>query len=86
MLYSKESDMKGTWKILNSMIKGNNSVNSYPEKFKDNGSHITDCKSIANGFNSFFTNVGPSLASKITTPHEIQCIFKTMGTSNLNLI
>ena len=75
--------MKGTWKILNNIIKSNNSGNTYPEKFKDNGSYITDCKSIANCFNSFFTNVGPSLASKITVPHESQCLFKIMGT-NLN--
>ena len=35
------------------MIKGNDSGNTYPEKFKDNGSYITDCKSIGNGFNIF---------------------------------
>ena len=84
LLNSKQSDIKGTWKILNSMIKGNSSGNSYPEKFNDNGNCITDCKAIANGFNNFFTNVGPSLASKITAPNDNQCIFNTMGPSNVN--
>ena len=61
------------------MIKGNSSGNRYREKFNDNGNCITDCKAIANGFNNFFTNVGPSLASKITAPNDNQCIFNTMG-------
>ena len=38
-----------------------------PELFKLDGKLITDKIDIANQFNTFFTNIGPSLASKITT-------------------
>ena len=65
------------------MIKGSKMCNSYPEKFYDNSGCITDSKSIAQGFNTFFTNVGPALASKIKAPCVPQSIFKTMGSRNL---
>ena len=38
-----------------------------PEFFKLDGKIITDKTDIANQFNTFFTHIGPSLASKITT-------------------
>ena len=38
-----------------------------PEFFKLDGKIITDKNDIANKFNTFFTNIGPSLASTITT-------------------
>ena len=38
-----------------------------PELFKLDGKIITYKIDIANQFNTFFTNIGPSLASKITT-------------------
>ena len=34
----------------------------------DDGAEIKDPKMIANRFNDFFTNIGPSLASKIPPP------------------
>ena len=40
-------------------------------RFFINNVIITDKKSIANGFNSFFTNIGPSLASEI--PSDKRC-------------
>ena len=45
-------------KILNSMINGSKICSSYPENFYGSSSYITDSKSIAQYFNSFFTNVG----------------------------
>ena len=62
LLYEKKDDIKGTWKIINSMIKGNKSNVSYPEESHDKGQCIKNGKSIADGFNNFFTNVGPTLA------------------------
>ena len=38
-----------------------------PELFKLDGKIITDKNNLANKFNTFFTNIGPSLASTITT-------------------
>ena len=79
----KKNDVKGTWKILNSLIKGSNTVRNYPEKFYNDNKCVTNKKDIANGFNNFFTNVGPSLASKIVSPVK-DSIHKTMSKGNIN--
>ena len=83
LLYEKKDDIKGTWKIINSMIKGNKSNVSYPEEFYDKGQCIKNGKTIADGFNKFFTNVGPTLAANIKTPVTAQSIFETMGMKNV---
>ena len=36
-----------------------------PDYFKHNGEIISGPKNIANGFNDFFTKIGPELASAI---------------------
>jgi hypothetical protein len=60
--------MKKTWQTLNNIL-GRNKVTKPPSHFIDNnGSEITDHKTIANKFNDFFTNIGPSLAKKISPP------------------
>ena len=85
LLYEKKDDIKGTSKIINSMIKGNKSNVSYPEEIYDKGEYIKNGKSIADGFNTFFfTNVGPTLAANIKTPVTAQSIFETMGMKNVN--
>ena len=78
LLYEKKDDIKGTWKIINK------SNVSYPEEFYDKGQCIKNGKSIADGFNNFFTNVGPTLAANIKTPVTAQSIFETMGMKNVN--
>ena len=83
LLYEKKDDIKGTWKIIHNMIKGNKSNVSYPEEFYDKGQCIKSGKSIADGFNNFFTNVGPTLAANIKTPVTEQSIFETMGMKNV---
>ena len=80
----RKMDIKGTWKIINSMIKGNKTNVSYPEEFYDKGQCIKNGKSIADGFNNFFTSVGPTLAANIKTPATAQSIFETMGMKNVN--
>ena len=63
--YSEKGDIKGTWKILKEIInKINNKITS-PQSFKYNETVITDPKSIADHFNEYFINIGPSLSSKI---------------------
>ena len=83
LLCEKERDIKGTWKVLNSLIKGGNTVTSYPDKFICNDKCVKNKKDIANGFNNFFTNVGPSLARKIISPAN-GSVYPTMGESNLH--
>ena len=62
------NNVKATWKILNNIITKKNSVNLFPDKFYENGVEITNKIDIANGFNKFFVNVGPTLAKNISDP------------------
>ena len=53
-----------TWKILNQVIK-RSKRNSVIGEIIDNNRNITDKHVIANKFNTYFTNIGSNLASKI---------------------
>ena len=59
-----KSNLRNCWRILKEVInkKKRSTVSS---KFIVNNSVITDKKSVANGFNTFFTNIGPTLANNI---------------------
>ena len=64
------SNPKKTWQILNS-LRDNSKKNKDPNKdFKINCEATSDTKQIADGFNIFFTNIGPTLANKIETTKE----------------
>ena len=65
LLKMYKNDIKGTWKILNSVIKKSNCNNMYPEEFVNNNQVINGDENIANGFNDFFVNIGPNLANNI---------------------
>ena len=63
-LEHERGNMRNTWKILNSFLRC--SKKSPSRKFSHGGIDITDPKQIANGFNQYFANVGPALASSIS--------------------
>jgi hypothetical protein len=64
-LDSYKNNMKKTWQTLNNLL-GRNVKPKTPSHFTDDdGSEIKDPIEIANKFNNFFTNIGPSLAAKI---------------------
>ena len=64
-LENHKYNIKGLWSILNKIIKkGSLSIN-YPLCFIDKGETISHLNDIANGFNDFFVNIGPTLASDI---------------------
>ena len=65
LLNQHKKNIKESWKILNKCINKGRIAPIYPDTFKINGKNTTNTKEIANGFNSFFSNVGPSLASKL---------------------
>ena len=58
------NDSKETWKTINRFIKGGKS-STMPNTFVKDGCNITGSGNIANEFNNFFVNLGPSLAEKI---------------------
>ena len=58
--------MKETWKIINDLMNKKSSTrSSYPTEFMENGSIISGNMNIAEHFNSFFANIGPTLAEGI---------------------
>ena len=59
----KKHNMKNTWKILNSILRS--PKKSICDKFVANRNIINEPKQIADGFNKYFANIGPSLANSI---------------------
>ena len=62
-LQEKEKhNMKNTWNILNSVLRSSKKTLG---GFVDGNKIFSDSKEIANEFNNFFANIGPSLAASI---------------------
>ena len=62
-----KGNLKKSWNVLREVINKRKSESSC-SRFIINENITTDKVQIANGFNSFFVNVGPSLANKIRFP------------------
>ena len=75
--------MKGTWAILNTIIKKGHQAPSYPQEFVDNdGSVVKNSMDIANGFNKLFVDIGQNLAKNIEPPSENVTVENFLGNSN----
>ena len=59
-----QNNLKSSWKLLKEIINRKKATTSN-SRFIINGNMSTDKGLIAEGFNSFFINVGPTLANKI---------------------
>ena len=62
-----KNDTKNTWKIIKEITNRNNIKKHIPCLFNVEGETITDKSKIANKLNTYFTKIGPTLASKINT-------------------
>ena len=61
-----ENNIKNTWKIMKVIIgKAKVYNDNFPKILSIDKKEITDKKTIAEEFNSYFINVGPKLATKI---------------------
>ena len=61
-----KGNIKETWIIINSVInKQSKKKKMCCTAFNSNGHKISGDKNVANGFNQFFVNIGPALASNI---------------------
>ena len=60
-----KNDVKRTWSIINGILHTKNNKSPIPDALKFGSNIIHDPKQIANAFNDFFVNVGPTLASNI---------------------
>ena len=56
---------KKTWSVIKEIIGPNKAKQQLPDFFRDNNQEIRDYIEIANGFNNFFSQIGPKLASEI---------------------
>ena len=74
-------NLKRSWSLLKEVINRKKASSSC-SRFLINNVVTNDKQNIANGFNSFFTNVGPSLASKIPTDSRCPSIFLKNRVSN----
>ena len=65
LFYENKNNTKGTWDVLNSLIKPGRLKSTYPEYFIDKNGENYNMSSIVNSFNIFFVNIGPELAAEI---------------------
>ena len=61
LLEQEKNNVKGTWKILNTITRKGKRSSNYPDSFTHNSATVKNKKDIANGFNDFFVKVGPNL-------------------------
>ena len=54
---------KQTWSVIREILGTKKQKDQIPDFFKQNGELISEYIDIANGFNEFFTGIGPKLAS-----------------------
>ena len=74
MYYSKElenaeGNLNATWNVINKVINKDKPHNNI-ENLKIDNKEITQPAEIAQAFNNFFTNIGPDLASKISSDNK----------------
>ena len=62
-----KSDIKKTWSTINEILNRTTKKRNLPDFFNIDGELVSHKETIANKFNSYFTNIGPELASKIKT-------------------
>ena len=58
-------DIKSTWMTIKEVMGKGAKADKYPESFRHGNKTLTNKQDIVNHFNNFFTNLGPTLASKI---------------------
>lgn len=62
------TDLRKTWTTLNEVLNRGKKSSSVPEKIIIDGKSVTSAVEIANEFNRYFTEIGPTLASQIIQP------------------
>ena len=58
-------DVKKTWKIIKLILNNNTGSRKSDTKLNHEGRQVNDPHEVADIFNNYFTNIGPSLNSKI---------------------
>ena len=70
MQFAKYKDnLKQTWKLIGTLVKRKTKGQTFPTRISHNNRTFTQEKDIAELFNNFFVNIGPTLAKEIKTDH-----------------
>ena len=70
MQFAKYKDnLKQTWKLIGALVKRKTKGQTFPTRITHNNRTFTQEKDIAELFNNFFVNIGPTLAKEIKTDH-----------------
>ena len=62
-----KNNIKKTWEVIKELVNRTSMKNKLPQYFIVDREVLTDKHVIANRLNTFFTNIGPTLASQIVT-------------------
>ena len=81
ILQENKNNLKNSWRIIKDVINKNKKSN-ITSKFLINNQTTTNKSDIANGFNSFFVNIGPTLAKSI--PRNDKCPTYSMNKKALH--
>lgn len=65
LLNKSRGDAKQTWKVINAHLGKHKSKETYPQQFIFDNEELTGDGEIADGFNSFFSQIGPSTVASI---------------------
>ena len=60
-----KNDIKGIWSVIKEVLNKTQTTPDYPDYFKLDACVIADKITIANQFNTYFSSIGPKLASQI---------------------
>ena len=66
LLEKHKNSIKHTWRVLKPIIGQTKDQNDISDNFMIDSTRVDDTNRIANEFNSYFANVGPSYASQIS--------------------
>ena len=71
-LSTYEENVKKTWNALNTLLYRNKNYKAYPDRINTGDKVITNTQDMVNYFNSFFSSIGPKLATTIrqTPAHD----------------
>jgi len=84
LLEHYKTDIQGTWRVLNGIIRNGKKKEEYPNHFIVNNTTISEKNEIANAFNNFFVNVGPKLANEIVQSNNAKEFKEIHIKNNLN--
>ena len=77
-IIENKNNLRKAWAIIKQVVN-KNKRNKISDQFIMNDRKETDPNMIANSFNNYFANIGPTLASKICTDNVSHCDFILQG-------